>query len=160
MFCHKMVLLDHVRLNNKLLLDWLLVTYTCILTFSPVRQVACKVVLMFSNYSILANYSWLLVEGHFLFSLVCRSFFSLKKHLAWYIVLSWGTESAQEKSSAPLVFLHALHSYDCVLLDVTKDYFITQVYHSLLLCPGGVPNIFMKTRGKGVKSCSLIYVQL
>ncbi|XP_047432481.1 secretin receptor isoform X2 [Mugil cephalus] len=52
--------------------------------------VACKVVLMFSNYSILANYSWLLAEGHFLFTLVSRSFFSLKKHLAWYIVLSWG----------------------------------------------------------------------
>lgn len=52
--------------------------------------VACKVVLMFSNYSILANYSWLLVEGHFLFTLVSRSFFSLKKHLTWYIVLSWG----------------------------------------------------------------------
>ncbi|XP_069022433.1 LOW QUALITY PROTEIN: secretin receptor [Embiotoca jacksoni] len=52
--------------------------------------VACKVVLMFSNYSILANYSWLLVEGHFLFTLVSRSFFSLRKHLAWYIVLSWG----------------------------------------------------------------------
>ncbi|KAF3857141.1 hypothetical protein F7725_009000 [Dissostichus mawsoni] len=55
----------------------------------PVRQVVCKVVLMFSNYSILANYSWLLAEGHFLFTLVSRSFFSLKKHLAWYIVLSW-----------------------------------------------------------------------
>ncbi|XP_039907492.1 secretin receptor-like [Simochromis diagramma] len=50
----------------------------------------CKVVLMFSNYSILANYSWLLVEGHFLYTLVNRSFFSLKKHLVWYIVLSWG----------------------------------------------------------------------
>uniref|UniRef100_A0A3Q3FEI7 Secretin receptor n=1 Tax=Kryptolebias marmoratus TaxID=37003 RepID=A0A3Q3FEI7_KRYMA len=55
--------------------------------------VACKIVLMFSNYSILANYSWLLVEGHFLFTLVSRSFFSLKKHLAWYILLSWGTAS-------------------------------------------------------------------
>ncbi|XP_014192812.1 secretin receptor isoform X2 [Haplochromis burtoni] len=53
-------------------------------------EAPCKVVLMFSNYSILANYSWLLVEGHFLYTLVNRSFFSLKKHLAWYIVLSWG----------------------------------------------------------------------
>ncbi|KAM9836021.1 secretin receptor [Aulostomus maculatus] len=52
--------------------------------------VACKVVLLCSNYSILANYSWLLVEGHFLFTLVSRSFFSLKKHLVWYIILSWG----------------------------------------------------------------------
>eukprot|EP00064_Thunnus_orientalis_P013407 superscaffoldBa00002176_g13446 len=50
--------------------------------------VACKVVLMFSNYSILANYSWLLVEGHFLFTLVSRSFFSLKKHLVWRLIKS------------------------------------------------------------------------
>nr|XP_040032626.1 secretin receptor isoform X1 [Gasterosteus aculeatus aculeatus] len=55
-----------------------------------VDRVACKAALMFSNYSILANYSWLLAEGHFLFTLVSRSFFSLRKHLAWYIVLSWG----------------------------------------------------------------------
>uniref|UniRef100_A0A3B3TR68 G-protein coupled receptors family 2 profile 2 domain-containing protein n=1 Tax=Poecilia latipinna TaxID=48699 RepID=A0A3B3TR68_9TELE len=48
------------------------------------------IVLMFCNYFILANYSWLLVEGHFLFTLVSRSFFSLKKHLAWSILLSWG----------------------------------------------------------------------
>ncbi|XP_058474968.1 secretin receptor [Solea solea] len=52
--------------------------------------VACKAVLMFSNYAILANYSWLLVEGHFLFTLVSHSFFSLRKHLTCYIVLSWG----------------------------------------------------------------------
>lgn len=63
---------------------------TSTLTWS---QAACKVVLMLSNYSILANYSWLLVEGHFLFTLVSRSFFSLKKHLAWYIALSWGEDS-------------------------------------------------------------------
>lgn len=61
---------------------------------------------MFSNYSILANYSWLLVEGHFLFTLVSRSFFSLKKHLAWYIALSWGREPGlTEKPSAPLPLL-------------------------------------------------------
>lgn len=70
------------------------------LAHSPLfwRQAACKVVLMLSNYSILANYSWLLVEGHFLFTLVSRSFFSLKKHLAWYIALSWGE---RERDSTP-----------------------------------------------------------
>ncbi|XP_028318916.1 secretin receptor isoform X2 [Gouania willdenowi] len=51
---------------------------------------ACKVVLTFSNYSILVNYSWLLVEGHFLSTLVRCSSFSLRKHFTWYLVLSWG----------------------------------------------------------------------
>ncbi|KAM8903589.1 secretin receptor isoform 4-T4 [Spinachia spinachia] len=41
--------------------------------------VACKAALMFSNYSILANYSWLLAEGHFLFTLVRRRDFRMTK---------------------------------------------------------------------------------
>uniref|UniRef100_A0A3Q0SP82 Secretin receptor n=1 Tax=Amphilophus citrinellus TaxID=61819 RepID=A0A3Q0SP82_AMPCI len=58
----------------------------------------CKFVLMFSNYSILANYSWLLVEGHFLFTLVNRSFFSLKKHLAcrWLYHLQHGRQPSSK----------------------------------------------------------------
>uniref|UniRef100_A0A3Q2XSW7 Secretin receptor-like n=1 Tax=Hippocampus comes TaxID=109280 RepID=A0A3Q2XSW7_HIPCM len=58
---------------------------------------ACKVALMLSNYSILANYNWLLVEGHFLFTLVSCFLFSPKKHLAWYILLSWGRENLFRK---------------------------------------------------------------
>uniref|UniRef100_A0A3B4B5E7 Secretin receptor n=1 Tax=Periophthalmus magnuspinnatus TaxID=409849 RepID=A0A3B4B5E7_9GOBI len=63
--------------------------------------VACKVVLMFSNYSILANYSWLLSEGHYLFTLITRSFFSLKKHLVWYIILSWGKKQEYKTNIMP-----------------------------------------------------------
>lgn len=68
--------------------------------FLWVYQVACKVVLMFSNYAILANYSWLLVEAHFLFTLVSRSFFSLRKHFTWYIILSWGMSALNILSHA------------------------------------------------------------
>ncbi|XP_007261104.3 secretin receptor [Astyanax mexicanus] len=51
----------------------------------------CKVALMISNYCILANYSWLLVEGHYLHSLIHLSLHSQKKRLHWYISFGWGT---------------------------------------------------------------------
>ncbi|XP_060784801.1 secretin receptor [Neoarius graeffei] len=51
----------------------------------------CKVALIFSNYCILANYSWLLVEGHYLHSLIHLSLHSPRKCLHWYISFGWGT---------------------------------------------------------------------
>ena len=53
-------------------------------------QVSCKIATALSNYSIMANYSWLLSEGHYLYSLVSVSLFSRRRHLGWYIVLGWG----------------------------------------------------------------------
>jgi hypothetical protein len=51
---------------------------------------SCKIATALSNYSIMANYSWLLAEGHYLYSLVSVSLFSRRRHLGWYIALGWG----------------------------------------------------------------------
>ncbi|XP_055071238.2 secretin receptor [Misgurnus anguillicaudatus] len=50
----------------------------------------CKVALFLSNYCILANYSWLLVEGHYLHSLINLSVHSQKRRLHLYTLLGWG----------------------------------------------------------------------
>ncbi|KAG8004626.1 Vasoactive intestinal polypeptide receptor, partial [Nibea albiflora] len=85
--------------------------------YSPVP---CKVVLMLTNYSILANYSWLLVEGHFLFTLVSRSFFSLKKHLAWRLI----------KSTFFLVALFGLHCILFVFLPVKVSVSVFKIWNA------------------------------
>ncbi|TSK92861.1 Vasoactive intestinal polypeptide receptor 1 [Bagarius yarrelli] len=54
------------------------------------HPLGCKVALIFSNYGILANYSWLLVEGHYLHSLIRLSLHSPRKRLHWYISCGWG----------------------------------------------------------------------
>lgn len=61
---------------------------TCLCCFS---QPGCKVALFLSNYCILANYSWLLVEGHYLHSLINLSLHSHTKRLHCYTLLGWGT---------------------------------------------------------------------
>ncbi|KAF5903201.1 vasoactive intestinal polypeptide receptor 1-like, partial [Clarias magur] len=51
---------------------------------------SCKAAVAFFQFSILANYFWLLVEGMYLQTLLALTFVSQKKYLWWYILIGWG----------------------------------------------------------------------
>jgi vasoactive peptide receptor 1 len=51
---------------------------------------ACKSAVAFFQFSILANYFWLLVEGMYLQTLLALTFVSHKKYFWWYTLIGWG----------------------------------------------------------------------
>ncbi|KAI4883779.1 hypothetical protein NFI96_034286 [Prochilodus magdalenae] len=55
--------------------------------------VACKSAVAFFQFSILANYFWLLVEGMYLQTLLALTFVSQRKYFWWYILIGWGVPS-------------------------------------------------------------------
>uniref|UniRef100_A0A3P8W1R3 Growth hormone releasing hormone receptor a n=1 Tax=Cynoglossus semilaevis TaxID=244447 RepID=A0A3P8W1R3_CYNSE len=54
---------------------------------------ACKSAVAFFQFSILANYFWLLVEGMYLQTLLALTFVSQRKYFWWYILIGWGMPS-------------------------------------------------------------------
>ncbi|XP_065712414.2 vasoactive intestinal polypeptide receptor 1-like isoform X1 [Patagioenas fasciata] len=52
--------------------------------------VKCKAAIAFFQYSVLANFYWLLVEGMYLQTLLLLTFTSDKRYIWWYILIGWG----------------------------------------------------------------------
>lgn len=61
----------------------------------------CKAAITFFQYSVLANFYWLLVEGMYLQTLLLLTFTSDKRYICWYILIGWGECGASRHIKPP-----------------------------------------------------------
>ncbi|ELR45214.1 Secretin receptor, partial [Bos mutus] len=80
-------------------------------THCDAHRVGCKLVMVVFQYCIMANYSWLLVEGLYLHTLLVISFFSERKWLQGFVALGWGSPAIFVASWA--VTRHFLEDVGC-----------------------------------------------
>lgn len=66
-------------------------------------QVKCKASIAFVQYSVLANFYWLLVEGMYLQTLLLLTFTSDRSYIWCYILTGWGEPVTLTPLGAPRV---------------------------------------------------------
>ena len=92
-----------------------------------VLQIACKSVVAFFQFSILANYFWLLVEGMYLQTLLALTFVSQTKYFWWYILIGWGG-----CLSLSLSLSHSLLISQMIEISLSPSFSVSLVYISFL----------------------------
>ncbi|XP_029331399.1 secretin receptor [Mus caroli] len=80
-------------------------------TYCDAHRAGCKLVMIFFQYCIMANYAWLLVEGLYLHTLLAISFFSERKCLQAFVLFGWGSPAIFVALWA--VIRHLLEDFGC-----------------------------------------------